>query len=187
LLEGTGALPRGTVAFERGLALGQIAGGLFEMAAGAGGGVVGGLMSATGFGAAFGVPAIAVSAVVVTGGAANVAAGLAGLMSSGSGAGGSAQGPPAVEDGKTTASGTNAPARPSASPNFQDPSKAPSADWQWKGRGAPGTKGNWINPKTGEKLNPDLNHPPPIGPHYDYVDSRGREWRIFEDGRVLAK
>jgi len=85
VLTGTGALPRGTVAFERGLALGQIVTGLAEIAGGAGGSVVGGLMSATGIGATLGVPAIAVSAVVVTGGAANVAAGLAGLMSSGSG------------------------------------------------------------------------------------------------------
>jgi len=73
------------VAFERGLALGQMAAGLAEMAGGAGGSVFGGLLSATGIGATLGVPAIAVSAVVVTGGAANVMAGLAGLMSSGSG------------------------------------------------------------------------------------------------------
>jgi hypothetical protein len=49
------------------------------------GGVVGGLLSSTGIGAAVGVPAIAVSTVVVVGGAANVMAGLAWLMSSGSG------------------------------------------------------------------------------------------------------
>jgi len=85
VLTGTGALPRGTVAFERGLALGQMAAGLAEMAAGAGVGAFGGLLSTTGIGATLGVPAIVVSAVVVTAGAANVAAGLAGLMSSGSG------------------------------------------------------------------------------------------------------
>jgi hypothetical protein len=49
------------------------------------GGVVGGLLSSTGIGAAVGVPAIAVSTVVVVGGAANVMAGLTGLMSTGSG------------------------------------------------------------------------------------------------------
>jgi len=75
----------GRVAFERRLALGQMAAGLAEMAGGAAGGVIGRLIRATGIGATVGVPAIAVSAVVVTAGAANVAAGLAGLMSSGSG------------------------------------------------------------------------------------------------------
>jgi len=98
VLTGTGALPRGTVAFERGLALGQMAAGLAEMAAGAGGGALAGLMSATGIGAPLGIPAIVVSAVVVTGGAANVAAGLVGLMSTGSGAGsGSQSQPPATK------------------------------------------------------------------------------------------
>jgi hypothetical protein len=62
-----------------------MAAGLAEMAGGVAGGVVGGLLSSTGIGAAIGVPAIAVSTVVVVGGAANVMAGLAGLMSSGSG------------------------------------------------------------------------------------------------------
>jgi hypothetical protein len=85
LLDGTGALPPSTPEFQRGKALGLMAAGLAEMAGGAAGEVVGGLLSATGIGAAVGVPAIAVSTVVVVGGAANVMAGLAGLMSSGSG------------------------------------------------------------------------------------------------------
>jgi Bacterial toxin 37 len=89
----------------------------------------------------------------------------------------------------TPGSGTPStqPPNPSAKPNFKDPSKPPSADFQWKGRGAPGTHGNWVNPQTGEKFNPDLGHPGPIGPHYDYVDPSGAEWRMFPDGRILPK
>jgi hypothetical protein len=56
--------------------------------------VLGGAASATGIGAAIGVPAMVVSTTLVVGGAANVAAGFRGLvqsmMSSGSGASGSA-------------------------------------------------------------------------------------------------
>jgi hypothetical protein len=87
LLEGTGTPPPSTPEFQRGKALGLMAAGLAEMAGGAAGEVVGGLLSATGIGAAVGVPAIAVSTAVVVGGAANVMAGVAGLMSTGSGSG----------------------------------------------------------------------------------------------------
>jgi RHS repeat-associated protein len=98
--------------------------------------------------------------------------------------------PPALLASKAnTGNSATDPPKPSAEPNFVDPSKAPepSADWQWKGRGAPGTQGNWVNVQTGEKFNPDLNHPPPIGPHYDYVDLVGKEWRLFSDGRMSPK
>ena len=30
-----------------------------------------------------------------------------------------------------------------------------------------GDKGAWVNPNTGDSLHPDLNHPMPIGPHWD--------------------
>jgi hypothetical protein len=67
------------------------------------GGVVGGLLSSTGIGAAIGVPAIAVSTVVVVGGAANVMAGLTGLMSSAVRPESGSQGPPpAARDGVRT-------------------------------------------------------------------------------------
>ena len=52
----------------------------------------------------------------------------------------------------------------------------------------PGSKdGNWYNPKTGESLRPDLNHPDPIGPHWDYKDPTGKWWRIFQDGSNVPK
>ncbi len=49
-------------------------------------------------------------------------------------------------------------------------------------RPPPNPKGNWFNPKTGESLRPDLNHPEPVRPHFDYRDPAGKWWRIFEDG-----
>jgi hypothetical protein len=38
-------------------------------------------------------------------------------------------------------------------------------------RGAPGANpgdpnGSWYNPETGESLHPDMEHNPPIGPHW---------------------
>ncbi|NJL55465.1 hypothetical protein HC928_09950, partial [bacterium] len=36
-------------------------------------------------------------------------------------------------------------------------------------------------------LHPDLNHPQPIGPHWDYKDTTGKQWRIFPDGRCEPK
>jgi len=72
-----------------------------------------------------------------------------------------------------------------------DPTVAPEG-YEWKGKpgSTPGSKeGNYYNPKTGESLRPDLQHPPEIGPHWDY-NYRGsghRGWRIFPNGRVQLK
>ncbi|EAE7093151.1 hypothetical protein BI336_05285 [Listeria monocytogenes] len=58
----------------------------------------------------------------------------------------------------------------------------------WKGSGEPGSAaGNWVNEKTGETLHPDLDHGGNIGPHWDYTDSAGTEWRVFPDGKVSPK
>jgi len=52
-----------------------------------------------------------------------------------------------------------------------DPSKPRGDGWEWRGKGEPGTSdGNWYNPDTDEYLHPDLDHPGPIGPHYNYRD-----------------
>ena len=60
-----------------------------------------------------------------------------------------------------------------------DPSECPGNNWEWKGKGAPGScKGAWVNRKTKENLHPDFNHPPPIGPHWDYIGDSGDRWRI---------
>ena len=45
------------------------------------------------------------------------------------------------------------------------------------------SKGNWYNPDTGEILHPDLNHPRPIGPHWDFRDILKQWWRIFRNGK----
>ncbi|MGK3994887.1 GIY-YIG nuclease family protein [Sorangium sp. So ce1024] len=72
-----------------GLAIGQIVGGLALTIGGLTGEVFGGITSATGIGAAVGVPAIVVSTGLVVGGVGNIAAGIQGLsqalMSQGSG------------------------------------------------------------------------------------------------------
>jgi hypothetical protein len=59
-----------------------------------------------------------------------------------------------------------------------------------KGTGPPGTRGNWHNGKTQESLNPDLNHSPPVGPHWDYSKGKNtdrRSWRLFPDGKFEEK
>jgi RHS repeat-associated protein len=64
-----------------------------------------------------------------------------------------------------------------------DPTKCPGEGWEWKGKGKPGSKeGNWINTETDEQFRPDLNHKDPIGPHWDYTDNNGKEYRVYPDG-----
>lgn len=59
-----------------------------------------------------------------------------------------------------------------------DPTKAPEGT-EWKGKGEQGSnQGNYHNPETGESWHPDLDHPEPIGPHWDYRDPFGTWWRI---------
>ncbi|WP_437775752.1 RHS repeat-associated core domain-containing protein [Sorangium sp. So ce1097] len=89
LLDAAGVLAHGTPEARMGLAIGQIVGGLALTIGGLTGEVFGGITSATGVGAAIGVPAIAVSTGLVVGGVGNIAAGIQGLsqamMSQGSG------------------------------------------------------------------------------------------------------
>ena len=66
-----------------------------------------------------------------------------------------------------------------------NPGKSPGKGFEWRGKSSPKEgKGNWYNPKTGEKWNSDLNHSDPIGPHWDYTDKYGNNYRVFPDGRV---
>ncbi len=81
--------------------------------------------------------------------------------------------------------------------DFDDPWKAPDEDWGWKNKeGWSDTPvvdkdgkfvGNWVNKKTGNWLHPDLNHPKPIGPHWDYGDSKGNKWRVDKNGNMTPK
>ncbi len=72
-----------------------------------------------------------------------------------------------------------------------DPTKSPGSDWEWKGKGAQGSsKGNYVNPRTGESLHPDLEHPTEgkgIGPHWDYKSPGGKWYRLFPNGEIQPK
>ena len=68
------------------------------------------------------------------------------------------------------------------------PSSTPGPGWVWKGPDAPGGKrGAWTNPATGESLHPDLSHPLPIGPHWDWRDPNKEDWRIDLGGNLSPK
>jgi hypothetical protein len=70
----------------------------------------------------------------------------------------------------------------------KDPTHSPGRGWEWRGSGMPESgKGSWYNPTTGESLHPDLGHPLPVGPHWDYKDPTGEWWRIFPDGTKIPK
>ena len=45
-------------------------------------------------------------------------------------------------------------------------------------------KANYYNPKTGQSLHPDLQHPAPINPHWDWKDSNGVWWRLYRFFRI---
>jgi hypothetical protein len=73
-------------------------------------------------------------------------------------------------------------------PEFpQSATKPPGPGWEW--RGAPGANpgdpnGSWYNPETGESLHPDMQHDPPLGPHWDYRAPDNTWYRWFPDGRL---
>ncbi|UDF12741.1 hypothetical protein LH407_11335 [Antiquaquibacter oligotrophicus] len=74
--------------------------------------------------------------------------------------------------------------------NFSNPTISPGPAWEW--RGAPGSSpgganGAWFNPTTRESLHPDLSHPAPIGPHWDWKSPDGVQYRVYEDGRIVPK
>ncbi|HET9112901.1 MAG TPA: polymorphic toxin type 37 domain-containing protein, partial [Burkholderiales bacterium] len=70
-----------------------------------------------------------------------------------------------------------------------DASKAPPGTaWRGKPGSQPGDgNGNYYNPITSESYRPDLNHPAPIGPHWDYRAPDGSWSRIFPNGDVIPK
>jgi RHS repeat-associated protein len=71
---------------------------------------------------------------------------------------------------------------------YWNPRNPPAPGWEWRGRGEPGSsQGSWYNPETGESLHPDLGHAPPDGPHWDYIDPEGRQYRYYPDGRLVPK
>ena len=66
--------------------------------------------------------------------------------------------------------------------------ESPGPGWVWRGQPpVSGGKGAWFRRSTGESLHPDLNHPGPIGPHWDWRAPDGSFWRLFPDGRVIRR
>ena len=45
-------------------------------------------------------------------------------------------------------------------------------------------RANYYNPKTGQSLRPDLQHPAPVNPHWDWRDSNGNWWRLYRFHRI---
>ena len=45
-------------------------------------------------------------------------------------------------------------------------------------------KANYYNPKTAQSLHPDLQHPAPINPNWDWKDSNGVWWRLYRFFRI---
>lgn len=72
-----------------------------------------------------------------------------------------------------------------------DPSRCPDKGFEWKGKGKPGSgQGSWVRgPKgTQESLHPDLAHPDPIGPHWDYESPQFPTGaRLYPDGTWSPK
>ena len=72
-----------------------------------------------------------------------------------------------------------------------DPTVCPGEGFEWKGKGPPGSNlGSWVKGPKGsqEILHPDLNHPGPIGPHWDYEGPEFPEGiRLFPNGTWSSK
>lgn len=70
-----------------------------------------------------------------------------------------------------------------------DKATSPGDAWEWRGKGEIGSEqGAWYNPSTKESLKNDMDHPEPIGPHWDYTDSEKNRWRIDPNtGKKIPK
>ncbi len=80
--------------------------------------------------------------------------------------------------------------KPKDAPSYpgDDATKPPADGWSWRGPDqAGGKRGAWVSPDGSESLHPDLDHPAPQGPHWDWNDSSGGRWRIYPDGTVTPK
>jgi hypothetical protein len=102
----------------------------------------------------------------------------------GRGSGGSNTGAKGIAD----CAAPSQPATPPQWPGNNPAAAPPSTKW----RGAPGStpgsgQGNYYNPQTQESFRPDLHHPQPIGPHWDYRSPDGTWYRIMPDGTVVPK
>ena len=83
---------------------------------------------------------------------------------------------------------TPEPEEPDVEYPGNDPTKAPSDDYEWRGKPPQGGKqGGYANKKGKDSWHPDLDHEGDIGPHWDYNDGNGNQWRVFPDGHIKLK
>jgi len=76
-----------------------------------------------------------------------------------------------------------------------DTTKPPTPTCVWRGTGPVGSDmGAWYDTETKLSWRPDLDHAPPIGPHWDLSMKvmvggkiKKKRWRVFEDGRIERK
>lgn len=77
--------------------------------------------------------------------------------------------------------------------DWTDPSVPPvgpdGQSWPWRGPDAPGgPRGGYVNPSNPDQsAHPDLSHPAPVGPHWDFTDRKTGGWRVYPDGTVKPK
>lgn len=63
-----------------------------------------------------------------------------------------------------------------------DPGKCPGEGFEWRGKGKTGSReGSWVKEETRESLHPDIHHPPPEKPHWDYHTQNGKT-KLYLDG-----
>jgi len=90
-----------------------------------------------------------------------------------------------IEEAVEEKSNTRDCPKPGSYPgDFEDPTKSPGEEWEWKGNGEVGSnKGSWYNKGTGESWHPDYNHEGGVPRHWDY-SRKGYDgkWRVWEDG-----
>lgn len=84
--------------------------------------------------------------------------------------------------------GGSDPSSPNVSFPGWDPTQCPGEGYEWRGTGAVGSnEGSWYRESDRTYWWPDLEHPEPIGAHWDYRDSSGNMWRFYPSGRVEFK
>jgi len=97
----------------------------------------------------------------------------------------------------TSTSDPKAPPQPGEIPtlDWNDPTKPPigpnGEEWVWRGKPPQGgDKGGYVNPSNPDQsAHPDLAHPAPVGPHWDYTD-RNKDnpgWRVYPGGKIDEK
>ena len=93
----------------------------------------------------------------------------------------------AYADGCAEEGGSSA--GPSAYPPvFADGAQSPGTGWEWRGTGPVGSsEGAWYRPYSGESWHPDLSHPEPIGPHWDWTAFTGASHRWMPDGSLVPQ